>query len=153
MATAAKIHFLARNLHKNAIKSMMTNKFSIRVVSLKAEATKTCCFVRKVHIVQSAFDVFLKARKLSTRRVHLPPSFLISLSWSLVRGRLFASSVSKGGKIWRQRGFSHPSRTCSAPNPGFGIWDFDWNLAIRVKFGTCEQNWDFFGTKNWDFQR
>ena len=35
----------------------------------------------------------------------------------------------------------------SAPNPGFGIWDFDWSLAIRVKVGT------FFGTKIWNFHR
>ena len=26
------------------------------------------------------------------------------------------------------------------------IWDFVWNLAIRVKFGPWEQNWDYFGT-------
>ena len=32
----------------------------------------------------------------------------------------------------------------SAPNPGFGIWDFAWNLATRVKFGTYEQNRNFF---------
>ena len=31
--------------------------------------------------------------------------------------------------------------------PGFGIWDLAWNLAIRVKFGTCEQNSDFLGPK------
>ena len=39
----------------------------------------------------------------------------------------------------------------SATNPGFGIWDLAWNLAIRVKLRTYEQNWDFYGTKIWDF--
>ena len=41
----------------------------------------------------------------------------------------------------------------SASNPGFGIWDLVWHPAIRVKFGTCEQNWDCFGTKICDFNR
>ena len=35
----------------------------------------------------------------------------------------------------------------SATNPGFGIWDEAWHLAIRVKYMTCEQNWDFPGPK------
>ena len=39
-----------------------------------------------------------------------------------------------------------PPTKCSATNPGFGIWDFAWNFAIRVKFGTCEQKLGFF----WD---
>ena len=34
----------------------------------------------------------------------------------------------------------------SASNSGFGIGDLVWHSAIRVKFWTCEQNWDFFGT-------
>ena len=28
-----------------------------------------------------------------------------------------------------------------------------WHPVIMVKFGTCKQNWDFFGTKIWDFIR
>ena len=26
------------------------------------------------------------------------------------------------------------------------IWNFPWHLATRMKFGTCEQNWGFYGT-------
>ena len=26
------------------------------------------------------------------------------------------------------------------------IWDLAWHLATRMKFGTCEQNWDLHGT-------
>ena len=26
------------------------------------------------------------------------------------------------------------------------IWDLVWHLATRMKFGTCEQNWDLYGT-------
>ena len=26
------------------------------------------------------------------------------------------------------------------------IWDSAWRLATRMKFGTCEQNWDLYGT-------
>ena len=38
------------------------------------------------------------------------------------------------------------------------IQDFEfgtlpWHLVIRVKFGTCVENWDFIGTKIWDFNR
>ena len=27
-----------------------------------------------------------------------------------------------------------------------GILDLAWHLATRMKFGTCEQNWDLYGT-------
>ena len=27
-----------------------------------------------------------------------------------------------------------------------GILDFAWHLATRMKFGTCQQNWDLYGT-------
>ena len=47
----------------------------------------------------------------------------------------------RSGHYW-----SHVDALFSAANPGIGIRDFAWHLAIRLKFGTCGQNWDFFGT-------
>ena len=39
---------------------------------------------------------------------------------------------------------------------GYSDFEFGtspWHLVIRVKFGTCVQNWDFFGTKIRDLKR
>ena len=56
--------------------------------------------------------------------------------------------------LWPSVGMGRNSGTpptkCSATNPGFGVWDLAWNFIIRVKFGTCEQSWDFFWTKIWE---
>ena len=49
-------------------------------------------------------------------------------------------------------------RHCTDWYAVLAIQDFEfgtspWHLVIRVKFGTCVQNWDFFGTKIRDFNR
>ena len=55
-------------------------------------------------------------------------------------------------------GMPHPLTESSLRISVLTIKDFEfgtlpWHLVIRVKFGTCVQNWDFFGTKIRDLKR
>ena len=81
--------------------------------------------------------------------------FQIQLSEKLIDTRTHSLQIPQINKYSLGQKFTPPYSVSFAV---LAIQDFEfgtlpWHLVIRVKFGTCVQNWDFFGTKIRDLKR